>query len=97
IVLNWPSWPETFSFTAFEAMEAGAFVLTNDRSGNVADAVRQYYRGLVLHGEEELLQIFGGDELQRLATESRRLREKYFATRRQSAFSLALLQGDSSS
>jgi hypothetical protein len=44
----WSIWPETFSFTCHEAMAAGAFVLTNERSGNIAAEVRLTGRGRVL-------------------------------------------------
>ena len=55
LVLHWPDWPETFALTAYEGLEGGAFVVTNQGSGNVAATVRQLDRGAVLENEEVLL------------------------------------------
>jgi hypothetical protein len=43
----WSIWPETFSFTCYEAMAAGAFVLTGERSGNIATQAGAGGRGRV--------------------------------------------------
>ncbi len=51
-------WPETFSFTTYEAMAAGADVVCLRSSGNVADAVRRYQRGVVVADEATLLDFF---------------------------------------
>jgi FkbM family methyltransferase len=51
----WSLVPETYSFTLFESMAAGCFVLTNPRSGNIAAQVGQSGRGLVAQSLEELL------------------------------------------
>lgn len=47
-VLHWASCAETFSFSTHEALAAGAYVLTNAGSGNVAATVRRLDRGAVL-------------------------------------------------
>lgn len=62
LVLHWASWPETFSFTTFEAILAGAFVLTNEGSGNVAAAVRKHRRGCVLEDLDALRELFADSE-----------------------------------
>ncbi len=62
LVLHWASWPETFSFTTFEAMTAGAFVLTNNGSGNVAAAVKKHQRGCILGGLDALRDLFADSE-----------------------------------
>ena len=57
-VLHWPTWPETFSFTAHEAIAGGAHVLTNAISGNVSAVVRETERGTILSDANELLSFF---------------------------------------
>jgi hypothetical protein len=71
IVVHWAAWQETFSFSTFEALAAGAFVVTNENSGNVARAVTQYDAGLVLDSTEALNDIAQGDGLIQLADRSR--------------------------
>jgi len=51
-------WPETFSYVTFEALAAGADVVTLDRSGNVADVVRKLRRGRVFEHEDEIVDFF---------------------------------------
>jgi hypothetical protein len=71
IVLHWASWPETFSFTTFEALAAGAWVLTNPVSGNVQAAVRATGRGAVLDDQEALDCVFANGSLAKLVAERR--------------------------
>ena len=47
VAFLWSIWPETFSFTCVEALAAGAFVVTNERSGNIAAQARLTGRGRV--------------------------------------------------
>lgn len=54
LVLHWPTWPETFSFTTFEALVGSGYVVTHQDSGNVAAAVAETGRGVVLGSEAEL-------------------------------------------
>ena len=61
-VLHWPTWPETFSFTAHEAIAGGAHVLTNAISGNVSAVVRETERGTILSDANELLSFFRDDK-----------------------------------
>ena len=59
----WPLCRETFSFTAYEAVAAGAAVITGPDSGNVAAFVADGGHGLVLSGEDALAAAFeSGDE-----------------------------------
>jgi hypothetical protein len=46
--------PETFSFVLYEAISAGCFVLTLDRSGNIADYVNENKNGRVFASYNEL-------------------------------------------
>jgi hypothetical protein len=71
LVLHWPAWPETFSFTTFEALAGAAYVITNPDSGNVAAAVKETGRGIILHDEEALFKFFRSHAARKLA-ESRR-------------------------
>ncbi|MBM6810021.1 hypothetical protein H5983_02860 [Faecalitalea cylindroides] len=50
----WSIWPETYSYTLFEACSANAFILTNSNSGNIAYTVQKKGNGLVLKSEDEL-------------------------------------------
>jgi hypothetical protein len=57
-VLVWPLCRETFSFTAYEAVAAGAAVLTHPDTGNVAAFVEAGAHGRVLADEAALLDLF---------------------------------------
>jgi hypothetical protein len=57
----WSLVPETYSFTLFESMEAGCFVLTNPRSGNIAAQVEREGCGLVAKDLEQLLEFLKDD------------------------------------
>ncbi|MBL4767939.1 MAG: hypothetical protein JKY94_09530, partial [Rhodobacteraceae bacterium] len=74
LALIWPSWPETFSFTTFEAFAAGAYVITNADSGNVAVAVAESGRGVVLKNDTELLEFLIDGRAEKLASQSRAAR-----------------------
>ena len=51
-------WPETFSYVTREALAGGADVVALAESGAVADAVREYTRGVVLPNETDVLRFF---------------------------------------
>jgi glycosyltransferase involved in cell wall biosynthesis len=55
LVLHWANWPETFSFSTFEAIAGSAYVLTNRDSGNVAATILNTGRGVVLEDEADLI------------------------------------------
>jgi hypothetical protein len=57
-VLLWSQVPESFSFTYHEAQKAGKFVITNEKSGNIAHLLRQNENnGIVLSSDFELVQF----------------------------------------
>lgn len=58
IAFLWSICPETFSYTLQEAVEAGAFVLTNPFSGNIQKQVKENDFGLVLEDEKALFTLF---------------------------------------
>ncbi len=57
IAFLWSIWPETYSFTLFEAFAANCFVVTNKKSGNIAAQVRASGRGAVYRDESELVEM----------------------------------------
>lgn len=71
VVLHWASWPETFSFTTFEALSAGAWVLTNPGSGNVQAVVRATGHGLVLDDLAALDRFFADGSMDGLVAKRR--------------------------
>ncbi len=70
--LIWPLCRETFSFTAYEAAAAGAAVLTNPDSGNVAAFAADPARGIVLTDEAALHAAFETGEVLALARARRK-------------------------
>lgn len=65
VVVQWSLWPETFCIAAFEAVAAGAAVLTQPAAGNVpAFVAADPARGQVLADEAVLTDLFdSGDAL----------------------------------
>jgi FkbM family methyltransferase len=75
VVIIWSIWPETFSFTAHEALAAGAFVVTARGAGNVGRviAANNPQQGLVLDDEAALFDQFTtGDIRTRVQASHRR-------------------------
>ncbi|HEX3699523.1 MAG TPA: hypothetical protein VHV27_02500 [Phenylobacterium sp.] len=70
--LIWPLCRETFSFTAHEAVAAGAAVITNPDSGNVAAFVGDGGHGAVLADETALAAAFETGDILALARAGRR-------------------------
>lgn len=58
----WPAWPETYSYVLYELSENGIFILTNDKSGNICDVVKQKKNGRVFHTLQECLEFFANSE-----------------------------------
>jgi hypothetical protein len=71
VAVIWALWPETFCFTAYEAIAGGATLLTSSSSGNVAALTRETGLGLVLDDEEDLYALFGSGEVARFARQNR--------------------------
>lgn len=67
VALIWPLCRETFSFTAYEAVAAGAAVITGPDSGNVAAFVAETGSGLVLEDEAALSRAFETGAVRKLA------------------------------
>ena len=92
LVLHWPNWPETFALTAFEALEGGAFLITNEGSGNVAATVRQLDRGAVLTDEDALFDFFDNGDATALVQRARDMRASHSVTAKPSRLSLAVFE-----
>lgn len=93
-VLHWSTWPETFSFTTFEAFAAGAQVLTSTVSGNVAAAVRSTGRGRVFEDFAALAEFCTGDDLVASAKAARTVRATTEARVRHSKLTLDLIAAE---
>jgi hypothetical protein len=67
-VVQWSLCYETFSFTSFEALSGGAFVIAREGAGNVWPAVRNSApeRGIALGDVEELHALFAENRLSEL-------------------------------
>jgi glycosyltransferase involved in cell wall biosynthesis len=65
VALLWSLWPETFCFTAHEAMAAGVFVVTRRAAGNIWPAVScaDIEAGIGLETEAELREIFATGQI----------------------------------
>ncbi|RAK57870.1 glycosyltransferase [Phenylobacterium deserti] len=63
VVLIWSLCRETFSFSAYEAAAAGAAVITNPDSGNVAAFVEEHGLGRLLADEAALAAAFESGEI----------------------------------
>ena len=76
VVLCWSLWPETFCFTAYEALAGGAYVIARRGAGNVWPAVQANApgQGHVLDDEAELFRLFESGEVRRLVTGAVRCR-----------------------
>jgi glycosyltransferase involved in cell wall biosynthesis len=67
IAFLWSLCPETFSFTLYEALAAGCYILTYKNSGNIQAYLNERpNHGLVLKEEKALLDLFSGDDLHSL-------------------------------
>lgn len=55
-------WPETFSYTYYEACEAGCFVITNEVSGNICGQVKSNGNGIVLKSVSDVMEWLTNDE-----------------------------------
>ena len=91
LVLHWTRWPETFSFSTYETLAAGAFVLTNPLSGNVAAMVEETGRGAVLRDADDLDRAFGDGRVMALAAQARALRQSHDARHALGDMTLAVL------
>lgn len=97
LVLHWATCRETFSFSTFEAMAAGAFVITNKGSGNVAAVVQRQKAGLVLEDEAALTELLRTDGLLGLTRQARARRAEQAITLSYSNVTLDFLEAERAS
>ena len=57
LVLLWSIMPETFSYTLYESMAAGCFVITHKNSGNIAITIKQNNKGEIIDNEADLIAL----------------------------------------
>ena len=62
IVFLWSTWPETFSYTYFEAYSAGCYILTSSDSGNIAFMVKKNGNGEVFKTISECITFLNSRE-----------------------------------
>ncbi len=63
LAVVWSIVEESFCFTAYEALAAGAALVTNEGSGNVARVVETTGNGLVFGDEQELFDAFAAGSI----------------------------------
>lgn len=76
LLVHWASCPETFSFSACEALAAGSAIVTHPGTGNVAALVQEGASGAVLDDEEALLAFFLHSDARALAATNRRIAKR---------------------
>ncbi|QFJ56295.1 hypothetical protein [Pseudobutyrivibrio xylanivorans] len=62
VAVLWSLWPETYSYTFYEAMSANAFILTNNKSGNIAYQVGQLKNGIVADNINDLEKLLSDEQ-----------------------------------
>ena len=55
--------PESFSFTLYESISAGCFILAFENSGNIQKEVKEHERGRVFANTESVMDYFRGTQL----------------------------------
>ena len=93
-VLHWATWPETFSFTTYEAIAGGAYVLTNPISGNVAATVADTGMGAVFPDEQALVAFFKEGAAEQMAKTIRSNNTARVCKPRLSEMSIPLLMNE---
>jgi len=64
VAFLWSICPETFSFTLYESLAAGCYIITNPASGNIQAYIKAHpAAGLVLDDEHALMELFEGNTL----------------------------------
>jgi FkbM family methyltransferase len=76
VVICWSLWPETFCFTAHEALAGGAFVVARQDAGAIWPAVETNAprQGCALADEAALSRLFETGEIEQLVARSHRVR-----------------------
>ena len=74
VVVAWSMWPETFCFTAHEALAGGAYVVARQGAGNIWPAVERNApdQGCAVADQDALFALFAGAALTASAAKPRR-------------------------
>ena len=74
VVVAWSMWPETFCFTAHEALAGGAYVVARQGAGNIWPAVARNApgQGCAVADQDALFAMFAGATLTTAAAKPRR-------------------------
>jgi len=87
-------WPETYNFTAVEALTGGALIVTLESSGNIAAIVRAHDCGVVFKHETDLRRAFADGSLAReMRDRLQGRRPRYHVTRRNMTADLFSVEG----
>lgn len=70
----WPTWNETFCYVAYEACEAGCFIISNTCSGNIASLVKKYNTGLLFDSLSDCKLYLNDTEIIKESNINRRVR-----------------------
>lgn len=62
VTFLWSVWPETYSYTLYESIGAGCFIISNALSGNIKDVVDSQKCGVIYQDEDQLIKVFEGTE-----------------------------------
>lgn len=65
VVFLWSMWPETYSYVYYEASAAGACIVTNPYSGNVAAMIKKNGNGIIFKNVDEVISYFKDVEFAR--------------------------------
>ena len=65
IAVLWSIWPETYSYTYYEAWAANTYILCNELSGNICDQVIKNGNGIVLSSPEKIIPLLADEERMR--------------------------------
>ena len=57
----WSIWPETYSYTYYESLEAGTYVISNKLSGNIYDEILKNGNGIILNDSTEIEKFLKDD------------------------------------
>ncbi|POZ52585.1 tetratricopeptide repeat protein [Methylovulum psychrotolerans] len=71
VVVLGSKWPETFCFTAHEALVSGAALVAHKDSGNVVALIQQYECGQIYDNIQQLVAMFSGGAVDQLLEASK--------------------------
>lgn len=73
------NWPETYSYTLYEAVSANCYVLTNSDSGNIEHEVISNMWGTVYNSDKELVElVLDYDKMRQFVLDYRKNNTNYF-------------------